>query len=106
MNYYESLNRLRPLGIYVHIPFCRSKCAYCDFNSIVTDSPDIVTRYIDAVIAHMESYRTAVRDEYVPDSVFIGGGTPTAILPEELFRLIRAMKKIFPLAENTEFTVP
>ena len=54
MNYYESLNRPRPLGIYVHIPFCRSKCAYCDFNSMVTDSPDIVTRYIDAVIAHKD----------------------------------------------------
>ncbi len=105
MNYYESLNRPRPLGIYVHVPFCRSKCAYCDFNSVVTNSPDVAARYVDAVIAHMESYRTAVRDEYAPDSVFIGGGTPTAIPPEELFRLIRALKKIFPLADGTEFTV-
>ena len=92
------------LGIYVHIPFCRSKCAYCDFNSAPPESDELVTRYIDALIAHMESYK-AVADAYEPDTVFIGGGTPTSIPPEELFRLIKAIRKNFNVVKNAEFTI-
>ena len=66
------------LGIYIHIPFCISKCAYCDFNSAPPSSDEIVTRYIDALISHIESY-SAAASAYEPDSVFIGGGTPTSI---------------------------
>ena len=47
------------LGIYIHIPFCVSKCAYCDFNSAPPQNPEIIQRYISALIAHMESYRDA-----------------------------------------------
>lgn len=94
----------RKLGIYIHIPFCRSKCAYCDFNSTVIDDYDAVHRYIDALIAHMESYRQAA-DEYLVDTVFIGGGTPTSINPDELYRLIRAVRHTFNVSKNTEFTV-
>ena len=66
------------LGIYIHIPFCRTKCAYCDFYSFVLDTEDIYERYADAVIKHMECYRAAAADR-TADSVFIGGGTPTVM---------------------------
>ena len=101
MDYNTSHKRL---GIYIHIPFCRSKCAYCDFNSAPPESDEIVTRYVDALIAHMESYRTAA-GEYEPDTVFIGGGTPTSLPPEELYRIVRAVKKNFSLVKNAEFTI-
>lgn len=97
-------SRGKPLGIYVHIPFCLSKCAYCDFNSAPPASDEIVTKYIDALIAHIESYRE-VCSEYEPDSVFIGGGTPTSIPPEELFRLIKAVKRNFRLTKDCEFSI-
>lgn len=92
------------LGIYIHIPFCISKCAYCDFNSAPPSSDDIIVRYIDALIAHIESYSEAA-SAYEPDSVFIGGGTPTCIPPHELYRLINAVKKNFNLTKHAEFSI-
>lgn len=97
-------NDRRRLGLYIHIPFCRSKCAYCDFNSAVPGSDAVMAEYVSALIAHMESYREAARS-YEPDTVFIGGGTPTVLPPAELVRLIRAIKKNFRLTKNAEFTV-
>lgn len=99
-----SYGEQKRLGIYIHIPFCISKCAYCDFNSAPPQSDEIITRYIDALIAHMESYSASV-SSYCPDTVFIGGGTPTSIPPVELYRLIRAVKKNFKLTPHAEFTV-
>ena len=92
------------LGIYIHIPFCVSKCAYCDFNSAPPQNPEIIQRYISALIAHMESYRDA-GSSYEPDTVFIGGGTPTSIPIDELVRLIKAVKKNFRLTRNAEFSI-
>ena len=97
-------NEQKRLGLYFHIPFCLSKCAYCDFNSAPVSNPEIISRYISALIAHMESYRAGAAS-YAPDTVFIGGGTPTCIPPEELFRLIRAIKKNFRLTKNVEFSI-
>ena len=92
------------LGIYIHVPFCKSKCAYCDFNSSVCQSAERMTAYVDALVAHMESYRAAAQN-YEPNTVFIGGGTPTALPPEELFRVIKAVKHNFKLTKNAEFTI-
>lgn len=97
-------NDKKRLGIYVHIPFCKSKCAYCDFNSSVPQNGEIMTRYVSAIISHMESYRY-IKNEYEVDSVFIGGGTPTALPQEELTRLIKGIKKCFDLTRGAEFTV-
>ena len=49
----------KTLGLYLHIPFCRSKCAYCDFYSVIDDS--LSERYADALILHMEDYSNAVK---------------------------------------------
>lgn len=92
------------LGLYFHIPFCLSKCAYCDFNSSTPESDEIISRYISAMISHMERYR-AVSGSYEPDTVFIGGGTPTSIPTSELIRLIKAIKKNFKLTKRAEFSV-
>lgn len=92
------------LGLYVHVPFCRSKCAYCDFNSTSKCGEELMSRYVSAVISHMQSYRKGTK-EYSPDTVFIGGGTPTALPDAELVRLIRGIKKNFDLTKRAEFTV-
>ena len=92
------------LGIYIHIPFCRTKCAYCDFYSFVPDTEDIYERYADAVIKHMECYRAAAADR-TADSVFIGGGTPTVMPTEQLVRILKAVKRNFRLAKGAEITV-
>lgn len=94
----------KKLGIYIHIPFCRTKCAYCDFYSFIPKSEGIYERYANALITHMEAYKEAARDR-VPDSVYIGGGTPTAMPTDELIRIIRAVKRNFKLSKTCEFTV-
>ena len=94
----------KKLGIYIHIPFCRTKCAYCDFYSFIPKGEEIYERYTNALIKHMEAYREAARDR-IPDTVYIGGGTPTALPTEQLIRIIKAVKRNFKLSKNTEFTV-
>lgn len=98
------LSDKKRLGLYFHIPFCLSKCAYCDFNSSVPQSAEWMNRYVSALISHMESYRTVARN-YEPDTVFIGGGTPTVLPMEELVRLIRAIRKNFRLTRYAEFSI-
>ena len=86
-------------GLYIHIPFCAKKCKYCDFASYAgrTDAAD---EYINAVLKEAERYRYAAAD-----TVFIGGGTPTALNSEQLVRLIRGIKDIFNVDSGAEFTV-
>ncbi len=100
----------KKLGIYLHVPFCRSKCAYCDFYS--TDkirceghkTPDEMKRYTKALINHMRilSERTT---QYNVDTVFIGGGTPTALPEKLLLSIVKEVSDCFYLDENCEFTV-
>ena len=97
------LNKRR-LGLYLHIPFCKSKCAYCDFYSFVPGDDGVCERYVHALIKHMETYKKSC-DGYAPDTVFIGGGTPTALPIDLLIELIRAVKRNFALSKGVEFTV-
>lgn len=92
------------LGLYLHIPFCRRKCAYCDFFSFVPNNPEVMERYVNALILHMQSYKGGAKG-YLADTVFIGGGTPTCLPPELLLRLIRAVKQNFTVTKGAEFTV-
>jgi len=86
-------------GLYIHIPFCLSKCAYCDFNSYA-DKWHLATDYVSAVLKEAEAFAGQT-----VDTVYIGGGTPTALPEDELCRLIGGIKKVFEICENSEFTV-
>lgn len=103
--HYKMLNtKEKRLGLYFHIPFCLSKCAYCDFFSFVPSNEDLIVRYIDALILHMDEYKHAAED-YTVDTVFIGGGTPTCVPTEQLVRLIRSIKRKFNVMRNAEFSI-
>lgn len=86
-------------GIYIHIPFCLAKCAYCDFNSYA-GKQDMIDSYIDALICEMESFRGISAD-----TVYIGGGTPTILSAKQLEKLILKVKELFVLEDGFEFTV-
>ncbi len=94
----------KKLGLYVHVPFCLSKCAYCDFYSVRRPSEESTAAYVDALICHMKRYRDACRD-YLIDTVFFGGGTPTSLPEKDLMRLIGALRRLFRLDPNAEFTI-
>lgn len=86
-------------GIYIHIPFCLAKCAYCDFNSY-SGKLGLRDDYITALISEMKSFSGTAAD-----TVYIGGGTPTVLENKQLERLITAIHETFNLAEDTELTV-
>ena len=92
-----------PLGLYVHVPFCARKCAYCDFASWPGRENDM-PRYADAVCAEI-ARRAAKCGHPAADTVFFGGGTPS-LLPPALFRqLARALRTHFDIAPDAEWTV-
>ena len=93
----------KPLGIYIHVPFCKSKCAYCDFYSF-SPCGDIIDRYVDALCEHIKVLSERARG-YTVDSIFIGGGTPTVLGGEKLSKISCALRKYFSLSDTAEFTV-
>jgi oxygen-independent coproporphyrinogen-3 oxidase len=98
------MKQKKPLGLYVHIPFCRSKCDYCDFCSIVPNSNSVVEHYTDALILQMEDYSARLRP-YLIDTVYIGGGTPTSLDEKRLTRIIENIYRNFKIAKKAEFTI-
>lgn len=92
------------LGIYIHIPFCQSKCAYCDFYSLSGADEELMQRYVDAVLLQMEDYSAAAED-YIVDTVFIGGGTPTVLPVSAMCDLLSGINRHFNLSKTVEFTM-
>ena len=89
-----------PTSLYVHVPFCRSKCAYCDFYSVALDDT-LVCRYLAGVARELDDqpFRLA------PATVYIGGGTPTALRLKDLERLLATIRERTDCAAVTEWTV-
>jgi oxygen-independent coproporphyrinogen-3 oxidase len=97
------LHRWPPRALYIHIPFCASKCPYCDFNSYVAEGQP-VDRYLEALEREMEL--TARQFPPAPlMSMFVGGGTPTVLSPKQLRRLMEAVRRHFPLERDAEITM-
>ncbi len=88
-------------GIYIHIPFCRSRCIYCGFYS--TTSLGLRTRYVDALCREME-----LRKDYIDgtfNTVYIGGGTPSQLCAADLHRLFNHIYKVYGIAKDAEVTI-
>ncbi|MDB5052233.1 MAG: hemN [Bacilli bacterium] len=82
-----------PKAVYIHIPFCTNKCHYCDFNSYVLKGQPVM-EYLDALESEME--RTV--KQFPPngiETIFVGGGTPTVLLPEQMERFLRLVRTYF-----------
>ncbi|MBR5322867.1 MAG: radical SAM family heme chaperone HemW [Clostridia bacterium] len=92
----------KKLGLYIHIPFCEHKCDYCDFYSI-TKFDDYV-RYTDSLLLQMEDFSEKASD-YVVNTIYIGGGTPTAIPVKRMLEIIDGIYRNFKVDEKVEFTM-
>lgn len=97
-------HKKKPLGIYVHIPFCRSKCEYCDFYSIPgARNKDLMERYLDATVAHIRETAPAAPG-YEIDTVYFGGGTPSFFGARGLSRLFAEIDRRFNVSRDAEVT--
>ena len=90
-------------GIYIHIPFCRSKCRYCDFYSLAEREAQI-PRFVDGLVREIRGAAEKTRD-WKFDTVYIGGGTPSLLTPEQLGRIMEALDSTFALGELEECTI-
>ena len=92
-------------SLYIGIPFCPTTCLYCSFTSYpIAAYRKLVDDYVDCVIKEME-YTAEQFSDKILDSVYIGGGTPTTLEPEQLDRLIGRLKELFDFSNVREFTV-
>jgi oxygen-independent coproporphyrinogen-3 oxidase len=92
-------------GIYVHVPFCVRKCAYCDFYSVAAGR-EAMSDFRDLLVREMDLFREEhpAEAEAPADTVFFGGGTPTALGPDALVKLLEAVRERFPVADDAETT--
>ncbi len=92
-------------GIYVHVPFCVRKCAYCDFYSVAADGA-AMAGFRDLLVREMDLFRRELPDETAApaDTVFFGGGTPTALGAGALVALLTAVRERFPVDAGAEVT--
>lgn len=93
----------RELELYIHIPFCAKKCAYCDFLSGPADE-QTVADYVTALRKEIESYKESAKN-YEVTTVFFGGGTPSLLSGEQMAELMNAIKDTFMLKEEAEITM-
>src|SRR5882762_30020 len=97
------------LGIYISVPFCRSKCTYCNFASGVFSAGQM-GRYVERIGEDIAEFRALARERgaEIPepvDSIYMGGGTPSLLPPEELKKLFFALRQEFKILSKAEVTV-
>lgn len=92
------------LGIYIHIPFCKSKCSYCDFLSFVPKSEDEKNRYVDYLIKEIGLYSKLYGKRCV-DSIYFGGGTPSLIGTKNVNKIMEAIYSGFNVLDHSENTL-
>ena len=95
----------RPLGLYVHIPFCRKRCHFCYFRVYTDKNAEEIRGYIDAVLAELKAYshRPYLRGRPLK-FLYFGGGTPSYLSPDQIRQLTEGIKAIFPWDQAGEIT--
>ena len=94
-----------PAGVYLHIPFCRSRCSYCDFATDIYRSEDDVERYVDALVSEIENYRQRGGGTLTADTIYFGGGTPSLLSARQVENILDAVNTGFNVARASEVTM-
>lgn len=90
-------------GVYIHVPFCKSRCSYCDFATDVYRSGDAVERYVEALCSEIGSVNESrIRNL---DTIYFGGGTPSLLTPVQVERILNSVNSVFSVADNAEVTM-
>lgn len=93
-------------GIYIHIPFCMSRCPYCDFYSVIPKEKSLKEHFLDALTAEISDFAEK-RPEFSPDTIYFGGGTPSLLENEDISRILQCIFTGFHIEnpENIEITM-
>ena len=91
------------LGLYIHIPFCKAKCAYCDFYSLA-HSEEKMDAYTAALLRHLEEVAPRAAGMQV-DTVYFGGGTPSYLGPARLIRILQTVQRRYDVTRDAEITL-
>ncbi len=90
-------------GIYIHIPFCKSRCSYCDFATDVYRNNDGVEKYVNALCTEITDHRPLTTNHF--DTIYFGGGTPSLLTANQLEKIINSIYAKFSIASKIEFTL-
>ena len=91
------------LGLYIHVPFCRSKCQYCDFYSLACKDDKQMDGYLDAVCAHLRE-AGALAPNYKVDTIYFGGGTPSFLGADAIAIILTTIRRNFDVDPHAEIT--
>ena len=92
------------LGLYIHVPFCRSKCQYCDFYSMACKDDKLMDGYLDAICAHVKE-AGALAPGYKVDTIYFGGGTPSYFGADGVATILTTIRRNFDVDNNAEITI-
>ena len=103
MGLFKARKQKVPLGIYIHVPFCRSKCEYCDFYSLTQKDDKLMDGYLDAVCDHIRESGDLAPDHRV-DTIYFGGGTPSFFGADGMTAILTTLRKNFDISGDAEIT--
>ena len=95
---------MKPAGVYIHVPFCRARCSYCDFATGPYDT-GLAERYVRAVAREIEEFRPGEAAADVVDTVYFGGGTPSLLAPAQVALILEAVRARFRVLPGSEVTM-
>jgi len=94
----------RTAGVYIHIPFCKAKCRYCDFYSLA-GRDEALDRFVGCLVKEIHQVEDVVARGWPFDTIYIGGGTPSLLTPRHLERVLTALQQVLDLSLVAEFTL-
>ena len=100
-------NERKNVGIYIHVPFCLSKCHYCDFCSVQRANEEKREAYVSRICNEIELFAKKIAESGqipIADTVYFGGGTPTLLSTEQFNRILKAIDRNFSIDSGAEIT--
>src|SRR5678815_5640551 len=94
---------MKPAGVYIHIPFCKSRCSYCDFATGLYQE-ELAERYVQALLTDIQTTRQGNQSRAV-DRIYLGGGTPSMLSPVQIERILSAVHEAFAIDPAAEITM-
>ena len=93
---------MEELGIYIHIPFCKQKCFYCDFCSFANKN-EMQGKYVETVINEIKNITH--KEKYTVTTIYLGGGTPSILNPDYIKNILQEIKSSFEILDDAEITI-